>query len=257
MEENFEEVISIEEILNSLKKRWKLIFICTVIVATIAAAITMFLIKPKYETSTKLFVGKEQGSTEAYNSSEVQMYQQLLKTYAEVIKTRDVAKGAIEKAKVDMTPENLLRGITVVTMADTQILEIKYEGLDPVEGLKLTNAVKEEFIKVAVDLVPNGNIQVLEEPELPKGPSSPNVMMNIVIGVLLGFMGGVGICFLIEFMDNTFKSKEQLEKELDLPVLGLIPKNEEEKGARRSAGRKHSKKASKQDSKKASKKIAS
>lgn len=226
MEENSildEEGISIGEILESLRKRWKLIFICTMTVTILVTVFTLFFIKPKYETSTKLFVGKEQGAEQVYNNSDVQMYQQLLKTYSEVIRTRDAAKAAISNENLDLKVNEVLSNLAVVTLADTQILQIKYESTNPEEALKVIKGIKDEFMKKAVELVPNGNIQVLEEAVFPEKPVSPNKKMNIVIGLILGLMIGVGLALLLEFMDNSFKTKEQLERALDIPVLGTIP----------------------------------
>ena len=226
MEENSmldEEVISIGEILESLKKRWKLIFICTMAVTILVTVFTLFFIKPKYETSTKLFVGKEQGTEQVYNNSDVQMYQQLLKTYSEVISTRDTAKAAISSENLDLKVKDILSNLSVVTLTDTQILQIKYESTNPEEGLKVIEGVKEAFMKKAVELVPNGNIQVLEEAVFPERPVSPNKKMNIAMGLIFGLIIGVGLAFLLEFLDNSFRSKEQLEKALDIPVLGTIP----------------------------------
>ena len=58
---------------------------------------------------------------------------------------------------------------------------------------------------------------------MPEKPVSPNKKMNIAIAFLLGLMVSVGLVFLLEYLDNTYKTKEQLEKELELPVLGVIP----------------------------------
>ena len=52
---------------------------------------------------------------------------------------------------------------------------------------------------------------------------APNKTMNIAIAFILGMMVGSGIVFLLEYLDNTYKNKEQLEKDLDIPVLGVIP----------------------------------
>ena len=87
----------------------------------------------------------------------------------------------------------------------------------------MLKAISNEFIKISKELVPNGNVRVIEAVELPKNPVSPNKVMNIAIAFLLGLMVSVGLVFLLEYLDNTYKTKEQLENELELPVLGTIP----------------------------------
>ena len=87
----------------------------------------------------------------------------------------------------------------------------------------MLESVTNEFITKAQELVPNGNVKILERVELPKNPVAPNKKMNIAIAFILGMMVGFGIVFLLEYLDNTYKNKEQLEKDLDIPVLGVIP----------------------------------
>ena len=58
---------------------------------------------------------------------------------------------------------------------------------------------------------------------MPEKPVSPNKKLNILIAFVLGLMVSVGVSLLLEFMDNTFKSKTDLEQALDLPVLSTIP----------------------------------
>lgn len=222
-----EENIKIAEIVDALKKKWKLILICTLTVTLLSAIVTFFLITPQYEASTKLFIGKEEAKVKAYDNNDVVMYQKLLKTYSEVIKTKDLAKVAIKESKVNIKPQELLNNLTVVPVADTQILQIKFEGENPNEAKKIVSAVTEEFISLSNELVPNGNIQVLEGVQVPKNPISPNKTMNIAIGLLLGLMIGIGIVLLLEFLNDTFKNKEQLERDLEIAVIGVIPNIDE------------------------------
>ena len=63
--------------------------------------------------------------------------------------------------------------------------------------------------------------------KVPENPVSPNKKLNIAIAFLLGLMVSVGLSFLLEFLDNTYKNKEQLEKDLEIPVIGAIPKIEQ------------------------------
>lgn len=222
-----EENIKIAEIIDALKKKWKLILICILTMTLLSAIVTFFLIKPQYEASTKLFIGKEEAKVKAYDNNDVVMYQKLLKTYSEVIKTKDLAKVAIKESKVNIKQQELLNNLTVVPVVDTQILQIKFEGENPNEAKKIVSAVTEEFISLSNELVPNGNIQVLEGVQVPKNPISPNKKMNIAIGLLLGLMIGVGMVLLLEFLNDTFKNKEQLERNLEIAVLGVIPNIDE------------------------------
>jgi capsular polysaccharide biosynthesis protein len=218
-----ENIISLKEIFEILKKRWKLILTFT-LASTLVASISLFLlINPQYESSTKVFIGKEESQKQDYNISDIQMYQKLLKTYAEVIKTENLITKSIEAAKLDIKPKEALNNLTVVSVPDTQILELKYKSNSPEEAVKLISSVRDEFIKLSSELVPNGNVQVLEEARFPMSPVSPNKKMGLLIAIILGLMIGIGITFLIEFLDNTYKSKEHLEKELDIPVLGAVP----------------------------------
>ena len=218
-----EQVISIEEIFEALKKRWKMIALITIVATVISGVFSFFIIDPVYEASTKLFVGKEENSEEVYNSNDIAMYQKLLKTYSETIKTRDLLTSAIKDSKYDLEVGDVSSALTVVPVADTQILQIKYQSKDPKEAEIVLKAISNNFIKTAKELVPNGNVRTIEAVEMPEKPVSPNKKMNIAIAFLLGLMVSLGLAFLLEYLDNTYKTKEQLEKELELPVLGVIP----------------------------------
>ncbi len=222
-----EEVINLGEILEALKRRWKIILIITLASTLLSGLVSFFLISPKYEASTKLFIGKEEGADQGYNQNDVSMYQKLMKTYSEAIKTRDLVGRAIKTTNSNLIEDEVLGKLKVVTVADTQILEIKFEDDDPKEAANMVQAITEEFITTSKTLVPNGNIRIIESVKVPEVPVSPNKKMNIGLAFLLGLMVSVGLSLLLEFLDNTYKNKEQLEKELGIPVVGAIPNIEQ------------------------------
>lgn len=228
MKQMEEQVISISEIFEALKKRWILIVSITLVATLISGVLSFFVIKPTYETSTKVFVGKEESNVEGYNTNDIQMYQKLLQTYAETIKTNEVIQAAIKNTNTNLTVEEVKKSLTVTPISDTQILQIKYQNKNPQVAKRILGNITDEFIILAKELVPNGNVRVIEAVQLPENPVAPNKKMNIAIAFLLGLMVSVGVVFLLEYLDNTFKSKENLEKELDIPVIGLIPSFEEE-----------------------------
>lgn len=227
MNEMEEQVISISEIFEALKKRWILIVSITLVATLISGVLSFFVIKPTYETSTKVFIGKEESNQEGYNTNDIQMYQKLLKTYAETVKTNEVLQGAINNTNSDLTVSSVKGALTVTPVADTQILQIKYQNKNPEVAKEILESITNEFVILAKELVPNGNVRVIEAVQLPENPVAPNKKMNVAIAFLLGLMVSVGLVFLIEYLDNTFKSKEELERELDIPVVGIIPEVEE------------------------------
>lgn len=224
MEEN---TISLQEIAYALKKRWKLIALITIAATLVSAILSFFVIKPQYEAKTKLFIGKQETQeNNAYNNSDVMMYQQLMKTYSELAKTSDLVTKAVKSANLDYNQnqiKGILNNLNVTPSADTQILDLSFKGKNTEEVLKVTEAITDEFISESKELIPNGNVQVIQKPQLPENPVSPNKKLNILIAFVLGLMVGVGIVLLLEYLDNTFKSREELEKTLDLPIVGAIP----------------------------------
>ncbi|MDK0654541.1 Wzz/FepE/Etk N-terminal domain-containing protein [Clostridium perfringens] len=224
MEEN---TISLQEIAYALKKRWKLIALITIAATLVSAILSFFVIKPQYEAKAKLFIGKQETQeTNAYNNSDVMMYQQLMKTYAELVKTSDLVTKAVKSADLNYNQneiKEILNNLTANPSADTQILDLSFKGGNPKEVLKVTESITNEFISESKELIPNGNVQVIQKPQLPEYPISPNKKLNILIAFLLGLMVGVGVVLLLEYLDNTFKSREELEKTLDLPIIGSIP----------------------------------
>ena len=223
-----EEVIRIEDIIYALKKRWIMILSVTLSFALVAGIMSFFVIKPKYEAKVKVFIGKEEPKkgTSSYDNNDISMYQKLMKTYAEILKTKDSTRIALKNIKQEDTQGNVSRvqaGLTVSPGADTQIMEVKYTTTDKSELIPVLNAVTDVFVDKSQELIPNGNVQIIEKAEVPNSAVSPNKALNIIIGFMLGLMVSVGITFLLEYLDNTVRNKDELEKLLEIPVIGSIP----------------------------------
>jgi capsular exopolysaccharide synthesis family protein len=67
------------------------------------------------------------------------------------------------------------------------------------------------------------NISIVDKAKVPKDPVSPKKKLNLVLALLMGLFGGVGLCFVFEYLDNTVKGPEDVEKLAGLPSLGVVP----------------------------------
>jgi capsular polysaccharide biosynthesis protein len=221
-----DENIQIQEIFEALKKKWQLILSITLAATIIATVLSYFVISPKYEATTKLFIGKDVSSDTSYNANDISMYQKMLKSYADVIKTNDLVDRAFENSGVNLDSNKVLSGLTVTPMTDTQILVISYVSEDKQECKDVVDAISTEFVKYSKILYSNANVEIVEKVKLPEAPVSPNKKLNIAIAFVLGLVVGSGLAIVMSMLDSTFKDKEKLEEILGIPVIGVIPNTE-------------------------------
>ena len=113
-------------------------------------------------------------------------------------------------------------------IVETEIIEITVNDENPKLATDIANEVSKVSIKNVQDIMKIDNVQVIDQAELPKGPVKPNKFMNIVIAAILGFMIGIAVIFLREYLDNTIKTPNDVEKYLDLSTIGIIPFMEQE-----------------------------
>lgn len=217
-------MFTILEILYILKRRWKK-FISFVIIATFFVSIlTLICVKPQYEARTTVFVGKDENQSEGYNRSDIEMYQQLLKTYSEIIKTKDVVKAAIDLSGINKSLDEVSEDIDINIIDGTQMIEIRFRSENPEDSIKFINSLSGIFMEKAVGLIPNVSFQILDGATLPQKPVIPNMKVAIGLGILLGIIMGTIVCFIKEMQDNTIKNKEQIEEGFGINVIGEIPK---------------------------------
>lgn len=67
------------------------------------------------------------------------------------------------------------------------------------------------------------NVRIVDRALAPGGPASPNLKQDLSSGLLVGLLAGLGLVLLLEYMDRTVKSAEQVERLLGLPTLAVIP----------------------------------
>lgn len=215
--------LRIQDILEILKRKWKLVIAVVSITIIITALVNFFLITPIFQVNSKVFIGKEENINSKYDNSDVQMYQKLLKTYSELMKTKDLIEESINKNNLNISADEVIDNLKVTPMADTQILQVSYEHKDKVLAREVLVSIIDEFMLESKTIIPNGNVKVIESAELPEKPISPQKALNVAIAFIIGFMVGASLALLKEYVDDTVKTKEQTEKVMELPVIGMIP----------------------------------
>jgi len=88
----------------------------------------------------------------------------------------------------------------------------------------ILTALRARITQTGIEVeVPRTAVEIVEEAEEAERPSSPLVVLNIFLSVILGLLAGTGLAFFVEYLDVSIKTVDEVEKNLGLPVLAVIP----------------------------------
>ena len=219
-----EESISLKELFLTLKKRLSLIIIITAIATATSGIVSYFVLTPIYQSSTQILVNQSKSDQQVYNVGEVQTNLQLINTYNVIIKSPAILDKVIEKENLEMSAGALNGLVTVASEQNSQVVNITVQNEDPQKAAAIANSIATTFKEEISTIMNVDNVSILTQAQLGENPSpiKPQPALNMAIALVVGLMAGVGLAFLLEYLDNTIKNEQDIENQLGLPVLGAI-----------------------------------
>ncbi|WHY77388.1 Wzz/FepE/Etk N-terminal domain-containing protein [Neobacillus sp. WH10] len=219
-----EETISLKQLLQTLRKRLRLILTITFIAVLISGVVSYFFLTPVYQASTQLLVNQSKNEQSAYQYNEVQTNLQLINTYNVIIKSPAILELVIKELKLDMSYSELNEKITVGNETNSQVVNLSVQDTNAKMAAKIANKTAEVFQKEIVNIMSVDNVSILAKAEVTDNtsPIKPKPLLNVAIALVVGLMAGIGIAFLLEYFDNTIKNEDDIEKLIGVPVLGTI-----------------------------------
>ncbi|MDN7241722.1 Wzz/FepE/Etk N-terminal domain-containing protein [Planococcus sp. N028] len=225
-----EETISLQELFATLKKRMGLIVILTLLAIIIAGVVSYKMLTPIYETSTQILVNQEKTDASQLLNQNIQTDLQLINTYSVIIKSPAILGPVSEQLDLGLTVEQLNSKITVTNAENSQVVNVSVQDPDPAIAVDIANTTASVFQEEIQQLMKVDNVSILSPAVLKENPApvAPNPMMNMAIAAVIGLMLGVGIAFLLDYLDTTLKNDQDIEDVLDIPLLGVISPIKEE-----------------------------
>lgn len=219
-----EETISLKELFQTLKKRIALIISITLIAMILSAIVSYFVLTPEYKSSTQILVNQAKDDNSTYDYNEVQTNIQLINTYSVIIKSAAILNDVKNDLNLNISISELNDKISVESAQNSQIMTISVIDPDPKVALDITNKTAEVFETEIKKLMKVDNVSILPlaENQENQSPISPNPLLNIAIAAVVGLIVSIGFAFLLDYLDNTVKTEQDIEKILGLPVLGAI-----------------------------------
>lgn len=214
------------DVLSLLKKLWTkkfLIIFMALFFGTLALLYSIFLIKPSYTASTRIYVLNKTQQADNLSATDLQAGGLLVNDYKEIITSRDVMKDVIANDVVSMTPEELSKMIAVTIPADTRVISIAVTNHDPQAAKDLANSVRDVASEKIKSVTKVQDVTPLEKAVMPTSPSSPNIKRNTLVGILLGAFLTIVTVIVGEVVDDRVKRPEDVEELLGMTLLGIVP----------------------------------
>lgn len=223
--QNDEVEIDIGHILSILWEKILIIIAMGLIVGLAGFLISKFLITPKYESETKLYV-LNRANDSATTLSDVQLSTQLTKDYQILVTSAPVMNQVIKELKLDMKASELASTISVDTPSDTRVLQITVTSDDPQRAKVIADKVAEVSSEKICDIMKIEQVNVIEEGSISEQPAVDTVQKWTLIGLALGIVLSCAVIIVRSMLDDTVKTTEDVEKYFNLSTLAVIPISE-------------------------------
>ena len=231
MEDNQDyETIDLLELLGVVRRHIVALLLTTVLAAAAGFAVSKFLMTPQYQASALMIVNTRQDTTANVTSDQLNSASKLVSTYSIIVKSDTVLNQVIANLGLNMSYETLAGKVGVAAVDDTQVMEITVTDANPDGARQVCEQITQVAPDEIVEAVEAGSVKVISAASLNPNPVSPNVMRNTAMAGALGLAACAGL-FVVQFLlNNKINSEEDIAKQLNLPVIGVIPNYEQNGG---------------------------
>lgn len=222
MEETNE--ITLQEIFMILWEKVGIIVLAIVIGGAAAFGISAFVLDPTYTSRVSMLVNNNSNpETTIANISDMNASQKLVTTYIEILKSDNVLGKVVDATGLDYTPGQIRSMMSANSVNATEIFEVKITTENAEEAALIANTIAEVAPAEIIRVAKAGSVELIDAAVPATSPTSPNVILNTIIGIMLGGVLSVLGVLVSAMLDNRIKSEEDLKKYYDIPILGAIP----------------------------------
>ncbi len=219
--------IDLKQLLDALLSRIWLIVIVTAMFGVFAYFYSILAITPLYRADSTIYVNSSQNIiSNNIETNEISASSMMATVFAEMLKSNAIIEEVRDKAGVSYELDTLRSMISASPVEETPLMRITVMSPNPKEAVLISNVLLEVAPDKMTNIVDGGSVKIVDRPLEPTAPSSPNILKNTFLGLVLGFVLVAGIVVLMELLDTRVKDEEQLREMFDLPVLAVIPEIE-------------------------------
>lgn len=218
--------LTLKDLFRIVVQRIWLVVLIPLAAVIVTSILVFYVIAPVYTATTSLYVLNKQSAENIINYSDLQSSALLTADYRELILSKRVLSAVAGQYDIDVGTMQKDFDINVTSANNTRVIEISVTSGDPVLAANLANAIGKEFAVTVVEIMDANNVNFVDMAEPPIEPSAPKKLETIAIAGVAALMLAVGIAVLIEMLNTTIRTADDVEKMLGLTVLARVPEFE-------------------------------
>jgi capsular polysaccharide biosynthesis protein len=230
--------VELRQYLSVLRGRIWLILCATLVAA--GAGFAASSSTATYTSTTTLYLGSSSLSSAAsaadLSTDRLAALDRVALTFSKMIDSTPIAERAVKQLGLDIDPKDVVDETDVTPEPATQLLYVAVTDTDPDRSQQLANALADSFVEAVQQFepgqpsateegaaVPQLPAYVFERATVPTHADPTDQIRTMLLATLFGLVCGIGLTLLIDYFDVSLRSAADVEKRLELPVLGVIP----------------------------------
>jgi receptor protein-tyrosine kinase len=218
------------DVLAALRQGWWLA-VMGVVIGGLAALGVSLLMTPRYSAETQLFVSTDDSSSTSAVFQGSQFSQDRVSSYAELLGGEELATRVVDALDLNMSPGQLIGEIEVSTVPQTVLLNVTVTDPSPQQARLIAEEIATQFPAMVTELETTSSgaspvrVAVVHPPVLPSVPSSPQTLLNVILGALVGLLLGAVAAITRDRLDRSIKKPEEAADLAGAPVMGVVLRN--------------------------------
>lgn len=220
--------MELSDYIRILRKNWLVIVVLTLLGLGAAAGYSLTR-TPIYESASTVFVSTQSGNTAQELQQGSSFAQARINTYVGLTTTPVVLNPVIADLGLARTAEDLAKDVKASAALNSTLITITVSDPDAVQAAKIANAIAASLASAVPQLEPESNsgasairLSRVSDAQPALKPSSPNVPLNLALGVLVGLALGIGVAVLRTTLDNRVRTPREAEQITGSPGIGAI-----------------------------------
>lgn len=219
--------MELKEYLRVVRKRWWVLAL-TVLLCFGAAIAYNSKYEPMYRASVDLIVNEPSISSTGQaqvDSNSIEANLKLINTYKKIITSDSITKLVVERhPELNLTSTQVGNKLMIDSTQNTQVINVSVEDTSYERAATIANSTGNVFVSQIPEIMQVNNVSVLNaaDPNLSASPVNDHKQMLIVISLVVGLLLGLGIMFLLEYLDDSVKTEFDVEDAIGLPVLAKV-----------------------------------